>query len=144
MNEDLLLHSLLLHSHEDFRPRRLGYRIAEGGTKSPLGRKLLRTWILRPLLKEEDIHMRTEGIRFFASSGNLNLVGILSKFLRQVKDVPRMMLRLRQATASVMDWQNLMASISALHQIRYDRVSLRDTSRLSFEWIHVASRSITE
>lgn len=31
------------------------------------GRKLLRTWILRPLLKEEDIDMRTEGIRFFAS-----------------------------------------------------------------------------
>ena len=63
--------------------------------------------------------MRTEGIRFFASSGNLNLVGILGKLLRQLKDVPRMMLRLRQASASVNDWQNLMASFHALDQIRF-------------------------
>jgi DNA mismatch repair protein MSH5 len=87
-------------------------------TKSPLGRKLLRTWILRPLLKEEDLSMRSEGIRFFASSSNLNFVGVLGKYLRQVKDVPRMMLRLRMATASVMDWQNLTSSFLALDQIR--------------------------
>jgi len=31
-------------------------------TQSPLGRKLLRTWILRPLVKETDIAVRTEGV----------------------------------------------------------------------------------
>jgi len=31
-------------------------------TKSPLGRKLLRTWVLRPLLKESEIELRTQGV----------------------------------------------------------------------------------
>ena len=69
-------------------------------TQSPLGRKLLRTWILRPLVKETDIAVRTEGVRFFVSPGSINLVATLQKQLKQVKDVPRMMLRLRQVRNS--------------------------------------------
>lgn len=71
-------------------------------TKSPLGRKLIRTWLLRPLLKESEIELRSGGVRFFASPGNTNLVGTFHKHLRQVKDVPRIMMRLRQVWVFVL------------------------------------------
>jgi DNA mismatch repair protein MSH5 len=95
-------------------------------TKSPLGRKLLRTWILRPLIKADEIALRTEGVRFFASPGNTGLVGDFHKLLRQVKDVPRMMLRLRQASSSVLDWLNLALTFKALDEIRHIVCQMQD------------------
>jgi DNA mismatch repair ATPase MutS len=42
-------------------------------TQSPLGRKLLRTWILRPLVKETDIAVRTEGVASLAKVLSLSV-----------------------------------------------------------------------
>ena len=58
-------------------------------TRSILGRKLLRTWILRPILKQQEIIGRQSSLRFFTGQQNQELLMALQDQLRFVKDVPR-------------------------------------------------------
>jgi len=72
------LYSLQVLSQDD-NPAMLSGGSKEGlsllsildNTQSPLGRKLLRTWILRPLVKESDIAVRTEGVATLAKPPSL-------------------------------------------------------------------------
>eukprot|EP00960_Hanusia_phi_P025874 745925-Hanusia_phi.AAC.3 len=80
-------------------------------TRSILGKKLLRMWILRPILKEQEITDRQISLRFFIGQENQELLLALQDQLRFVKDVPRVLARMRNSSASLSDWINLTTSV---------------------------------
>uniref|UniRef100_A0A7S1E5Q3 DNA mismatch repair protein MutS core domain-containing protein n=1 Tax=Hemiselmis andersenii TaxID=464988 RepID=A0A7S1E5Q3_HEMAN len=113
--------------HQDAHPSFSGCGSAKEGlslfslldnTKSPLGRRLLRMWFVRPLLDEADINGRLKAVSFFTQPTCHDLVGSLRNLLRGVKDVPRILLRIRKTTSSVGDWASLADSLEALFQLR--------------------------
>ncbi|KAJ1487315.1 muts domain V-domain-containing protein, partial [Baffinella frigidus] len=86
-------------------------------TRSPLGRQMLRTWFVRPLLKEEEIAKRLEAGKILVRlrkatwcvSDWQNLTDSMV-----FSSSSSILVRLRKATASVSDWQNLTDSIVSL------------------------------
>ena len=88
-------------------------------------------WFVRPILKEEEIAQRLEAVAFFASSDRHGLVGSLHSQIRLVKDLPRILVRLRKAAASVADWNNLTTSIIALDALHHMCLKDRSCERVS-------------
>jgi len=88
-------------------------------------------WFVRPILKEEEIAQRLEAVAFFASPERHGLVGSLHSQIRLVKDLPRILVRLRKAMASVADWNNLTTSIISLDALHHMCLKDRSCERVS-------------
>ncbi|MCL2402047.1 MAG: DNA mismatch repair protein MutS, partial [Oscillospiraceae bacterium] len=85
-------------------------------TKTPMGRRLLRTWVLRPLLHPDPIKQR------LAAVGELHaetvLRGELTRRLRYVADTERLLSRIAYKSASPRDLKLLASSIAAVCEIK--------------------------
>jgi DNA mismatch repair ATPase MutS len=65
--------------------------------------------------------------------GRVDLYLFCRNQLRGLKDVPRIMIRVRKATASVNDWSNLSKSLAALFQLREACVQFDEDMRPAAE-----------
>ena len=75
--------------------------------KTPVGKKLLKQWFLRPIIDMDIITKRQNATSHFLLPDNLDMVNGLKKNLPKFKDVPRILSRIRAVTASVNDWCHL-------------------------------------
>ncbi|KAG1751159.1 DNA mismatch repair protein MutS [Suillus lakei] len=88
-------------------------------TRTPLGRSLLRTWLMRPSLAIPVIAARHNAIECFLHPENLATAGALQTHLKGIKNIPRILGLLQSGKAGVSDWQGLV-------KFTYHSAMLRD------------------
>uniref|UniRef100_A0A0R0L340 DNA mismatch repair protein MSH5 n=1 Tax=Glycine max TaxID=3847 RepID=A0A0R0L340_SOYBN len=81
---------------------------------TPMGRRLLRNWFLRPILDLEVLNYRLNSISFFLCSEEL--VASLRETLKSVKDIPHLLNKFDSPSSicTSSDWTSLLKSICAL------------------------------
>ena len=85
-------------------------------TKTPMGSRLLRRWVMQPLVDLHRLHARQEAVAFFHREGLLRAE--LRDALKQVADVERLTNRALQGIAGPRELAHLARSLDALPQVR--------------------------
>ncbi|XP_038048492.1 mutS protein homolog 5-like isoform X2 [Patiria miniata] len=109
-------------------------------TKSVVGSKLMRVWFMRPSCDLALLTQRQNAIAFFLASVNTEVTSTLQECLKQVKNVARILKQMRQAQASVGDWQ-------ALYKTTYNAINIGDicrAQRADIEIFKKIARGFTE
>ncbi|KAL2665938.1 hypothetical protein AAZV13_02G251300 [Glycine max] len=119
---DTTAHEALQIFQIDKHPSHMGIGRAKEGTKclscmqcvTPMGRRLLRNWFLRPILDLEVLNYRLNSISFFLCSEEL--VASLRETLKSVKDIPHLLNKFDSPSSicTSSDWTSLLKSICAL------------------------------
>jgi DNA mismatch repair protein MSH5 len=82
-------------------------------TRSLPGRQCLREWMMKPFCDKERIASRQDGVAMTTRSTNLDFVADISKLLRKIHDIPRMLLRIKKVEATHVEWCRLYSSLEA-------------------------------
>jgi len=85
-------------------------------TKTPMGARLLKNWIIRPLLNLQKIKQRQEGVNEFYENNRLS--GITGEKLGEISDLERLSGRLGYGRANPRDIINLKESLKVLPEIK--------------------------
>jgi DNA mismatch repair protein MutS len=85
-------------------------------TKTPMGGRLLREWVLRPLTRLEAIRDRLDAVEHFCKTRAL--LRDLREALAQVRDMERIMARLGAGNGNARDVRALAQSLTALPTVR--------------------------
>jgi DNA mismatch repair protein MutS len=94
---------------------------------SPMGQRLLRQWLLRPLLKKDLIEHRLNSVEVFTKDGDLLLK--VRKQLEGIPDLDRIIARLGTKSANARDLVFLAASLKKLSEI-FKLVNIPQLDRL--------------
>ncbi|PIL22345.1 hypothetical protein GSI_15033 [Ganoderma sinense ZZ0214-1] len=78
------------------------------GTKTTLGRALMREWFLRPSISLEVINARHDAVACFLRPDNTSTKNAMQGHLNGTKNVPRVFGAIRTGKAKVSDWQALV------------------------------------
>ncbi|HSC25506.1 MAG TPA: DNA mismatch repair protein MutS [Candidatus Babeliales bacterium] len=84
--------------------------------KTAMGSRMIKKWILRPLVKREAIIQRQKAITLFY--GDIALVNILEQLLTSVGDCERIVGRIALQRASLMDYSGLLQMLKAIPHFR--------------------------
>jgi DNA mismatch repair protein MutS len=84
-------------------------------TATPMGGRLMREWLLHPLLSVEEIMLRQDHVEKFLHAATLRLV--LRKYLKEVRDLERLIMRIETGYASPRDLSGLRFSLEPFPQI---------------------------
>lgn len=85
-------------------------------TQSIVGKQMLRNWLLQPLQELQEIEERLDGVSFFSKPETAEHIFQLKSYLKCVKDVAKILVRIRAFHASVTDWYHLFQTI--VHVLR--------------------------
>ena len=85
-------------------------------TRSPMGRRALRTWLVRPLIELEKIRLRHEMVESLVNDGTLR--GSLRGLLAQMPDLERLTNRARNYAANPRDLSSMATGLDQLPAIR--------------------------
>ncbi|CAK9321791.1 unnamed protein product [Citrullus colocynthis] len=105
---------------------------------TPMGRRLLRNWFLRPLLDLEILNKRLNAISFFISSDEL--MHSLRETLKIVKDIPHILKKFNSpsSTYSSGDWTAFLKSIcSLLHVNKIFEVGMSENLRENMKHLNL-------
>ena len=86
-------------------------------TTSSVGRACLKVWMARPLCDKEKILSRQDGIEVLMRVDNQDYVVKIAKLLKQLHDMPKIILRIKKVVASYKEWCNLVSALRASLQI---------------------------
>lgn len=82
------------------------------GTKTTLGRALMREWFLRPSMSLEVINARHDAVACFLRPDNTSTKNAMQGHLNGTKNVPRIFEAIRTGKAKVSEWQALVKVIT--------------------------------
>ncbi|KAK4364257.1 hypothetical protein RND71_015615 [Anisodus tanguticus] len=84
---------------------------------TPMGRRLLRSWFLRPILDLNNLNRRLDTISFFLSAEEISVS--LRETLKSVKDIPRILKKFNSPSSisTSADWAAFLKSVCALLHI---------------------------
>ena len=92
---------------------------------TPMGKRLVRQWVSKPLLEVELIHQRQQGVQYFFEDGMLRAE--LRAALKPLNDVERLTSRIVNATAQPRDLVALRSTLQRLPGIRQLFTDVDDT-----------------
>lgn len=104
-----LIHPL----HEGHQESTLFYLLDE--TATPMGARLLKEWILHPLINAKEIHQRQDAIHYFVS--DFSLASTLFSHLRPIRDLERLIMRIETGYATPRDLAGLRLSLEEIPPI---------------------------
>ena len=85
-------------------------------TRTPMGTRLLKSWLEHPLLVPHRIDTRLDAVAELVEQGSLR--GTLREYLRSVYDFERLLTRIETQTANARDLVALRVSLAALPAVR--------------------------
>nr|XP_019013939.1 uncharacterized protein I206_00016 [Kwoniella pini CBS 10737]OCF52720.1 hypothetical protein I206_00016 [Kwoniella pini CBS 10737] len=85
---------------------------------TPLGKKLMHTWHLRPLVDLLEIQARHEAVGLFSTRLNSGSVDVLCRTMKRIKNLPYLFWKLRYGTAKFHDWRAIRDSLNAILEVR--------------------------
>ncbi|BFG29613.1 hypothetical protein CerSpe_158870 [Prunus speciosa] len=120
---DAAAHEALQIFQTDKHPSHMGIGRAKEGFSvfgmmnqcvTPMGRRLLRSWFLRPILDLETLNCRLNAISFFLSSEEL--INSLRGTLKSVKDIPHILKKFNSPSSICTsgDWTAFLKSVCSL------------------------------
>ncbi|XP_031284485.1 DNA mismatch repair protein MSH5-like [Pistacia vera] len=120
---DATAHEALQIFQTDKHPSHMGIGRAKEGFSvfgmmnkcvTPMGRRLLRNWFLRPIVDLENLNGRLNAISFFLCSEEL--MASLYETLKSVKDIPHLLKKFNSpsSTCTASDWAAFLKSVCAL------------------------------
>ncbi|XP_057540344.1 DNA mismatch repair protein MSH5 isoform X3 [Amaranthus tricolor] len=120
---DAAAHEALQIFHVDKHPSHMGIGRAKEGFSvfgmmnkcvTPMGRRLLRTWFIRPILDLETLNSRLDAISFFLYSGEL--MASLRGTLKFIKDVPYILKKFNSPSSvcTTSDWTAFLKVIGII------------------------------
>lgn len=77
-------------------------------TVTPLGRKLLHTWLLRPLISIPRIKERHDAVEAFSATEHAQLRKLVKKELKGVKNPVKFLHMIKSGRASYRHWKDLV------------------------------------
>ncbi|XP_066299080.1 mutS protein homolog 5-like [Branchiostoma lanceolatum] len=102
-------------------------------TKSILGSRMMGLWFQRPLQDLRELQARHDAVEFFSSPSHMEVTSSLQDSLKHMKNVNRVLARMRSGQASVGDWQ-------ALYKTAYNGIYIGDVCRAQPQHIHIFNR----
>ncbi len=93
-------------------------------TRTPMGARLLRSWIVRPLRQPTEIHARLDTVEFFTRN-RLSLNTLREKFA-SVRDLERLIARINANRCNGRDVKALEGSLLPMPEIREGMAQTRD------------------
>ncbi|XP_010545519.1 PREDICTED: DNA mismatch repair protein MSH5 isoform X3 [Tarenaya hassleriana] len=144
---DVAAHEALQIFQIDKHPSHMGIGRAKEGFSvfgvmnkcaTPMGRRLLRSWFMRPILDLELLDHRLNAISFFISSEEL--MTSLRETLKSVKDITHLLKKFNSPTSlcTSKDWTAFLKSISALlHVNKIFEVVVSETLREYMKSLHL-------
>lgn len=97
-------------------------------SNSPLGKNKLKSWMSKPFNNRDQIIERQRAVAVFADEANTTFISEISKHLRHIYDIPRLILRIKRVEASVLDWCKFYESLVASSEIANLLLLWRDAS----------------
>lgn len=85
-------------------------------TKTPMGARLLRKWVKRPLLSHEAIHERLQSVEELYK--NVSLVEKIVSSLKTICDIERIIMRIASGFCSPKDFSSLKESLLAAQNLK--------------------------
>ncbi|KAK6124596.1 hypothetical protein DH2020_041664 [Rehmannia glutinosa] len=134
---DSAAHEALQIFQTDKHPSHMGIGRAKEGFSvygmmnkcvTPMGRRLLRNWFLRPILDLEKLNIRLDTISFFLCAEELLIS--LRQTLKSVKDIPHILKKINSPSSvcTSSDWTAFLKSIcSLLHINKIFEVGISET-----------------
>ncbi|XP_040948449.1 DNA mismatch repair protein MSH5 [Gossypium raimondii] len=144
---DAAAHEALQIFQVDKHPSHMGIGRAKEGFSvfgimnkcvTPMGRRLLRNWFLRPILDLENLNNRLNVISFFLSSEELMVS--LCETLKSMKDVPHLLKKFNSPSSmcTSSDWIAFLKSVcSLLHVNKIFEVGISENLREHMECLNV-------
>jgi len=77
-------------------------------TTTTLGRSLLRTWLLRPLLSASIINARHDAVECFTLSENVLTATKMHGHLKGMRNIPKVVKNIKVGKGVVSDWSGLV------------------------------------
>ncbi|PWN39892.1 hypothetical protein IE81DRAFT_368712 [Ceraceosorus guamensis] len=87
-------------------------------TKTANGHHVLRRWLMLPSCDLNLLSMRHDAVECLSMSRNVEAVASISRALRSVKAVPKLVLRLRKGTAAVQHFRSVVKYCKALLEVQ--------------------------
>lgn len=84
-------------------------------TITPMGHRLIREWISRPLLEIESIKMRQEGVKYFVENGFVRAESFA--FMKEITDIERVTNRILSRHATPRDLVALRSTLKCIPEI---------------------------
>ncbi|KAJ4725114.1 DNA mismatch repair protein MSH5 [Melia azedarach] len=155
---DATAHEALQIFQTDKHPSHMGIGRAKEGFSvfgmmnkcvTPMGRRLLRNWFLRPILDLENLNSRLDAISFFLCSEEL--MASLHETLKSVKDIPHILKKFNSPSSicTASDWTAFLKSVcSLLHVNKIFEVGISESLReqlrhLNLDIVEKAASCIT-
>ncbi|KAK6269623.1 hypothetical protein POUND7_006728 [Theobroma cacao] len=144
---DAAAHEALQIFQVDKHPSHMGIGRAKEGFSvfgmmnkcaTPMGRRLLRNWFLRPILDLENLNNRLNAISFFLSSEELMVS--LRETLKSVKDIPHILKKFNSPNSmcTSSDWMAFLKSVcSLLHVNKIFEVGISENLREHMEYLNL-------
>ncbi|GAV72902.1 MutS_V domain-containing protein/MutS_III domain-containing protein, partial [Cephalotus follicularis] len=144
---DAAAHEALQIFQTDKHPSHMGIGRAKEGLSvfgmmnkcvTPMGRRLLRNWFLRPILDLENLNYRLNAISFFLSSEELMVS--LRGTLNSVKDIPHLLKKFNSPSSmcTSCDWTAFLKSICALlHVNKIFEVGISESLRGHLKYLNL-------
>ncbi|XP_027368588.1 DNA mismatch repair protein MSH5 [Abrus precatorius] len=144
---DAAAHEALQIFQTDKHPSHMGIGRAKEGFSvfgmmnkcvTPMGRRLLRNWFLRPILDLEVLNYRLNSISFFLCSEDI--VASLRETLKSVKDIPHLLKKFDSPSSicTSSDWTALLKSICALlHVNKIFEVGISEGLREELKYLNL-------
>ena len=86
-------------------------------TKSLPGRQCLRQWMLAPFCDRERILRRQDGVALIVRPENREFVGEITRLMKHIHDIPRILLRIKKVESGQQEWCRLYRSLESAIQI---------------------------
>ncbi|EIW73074.1 hypothetical protein TREMEDRAFT_26100, partial [Tremella mesenterica DSM 1558] len=82
---------------------------------TPLGKKLLHTWFLRPLVDMDEIVVRHDAVAYFRTPAGYDLSKEIKKFMRRIKNVPKLCTDIARSSgrANFHVWRGIAESLGS-------------------------------
>ncbi|WWD22617.1 hypothetical protein CI109_107110 [Kwoniella shandongensis] len=85
---------------------------------TPLGRKLLHSWHLRPLVDIDEITARHDAVELLAASENSHIVDSIRRSMKMIRNVPARCTKIRNGNGGYQEWKCLVDGLAAAWEIK--------------------------
>ncbi|WVQ94393.1 hypothetical protein IAU59_001472 [Kwoniella sp. CBS 9459] len=105
--------------HSDVQKQALSVYGLLNRAVTPLGKKLMHTWHLRPLLNLSDIAARHDAVALFSSPDVIPVTFEIRQELQKIKNLASIFTKVRDGSGKYNEWAGLRQSLNALSNIKH-------------------------
>jgi DNA mismatch repair protein MSH5 len=88
-----------------------------GRCLTPMGKRRFKQWCRKPLKETAPLNERFDAVAYLLEPSLNDACGSIRAHLRKVRDIPRILLRIKNVKATARDWDALIKSLAACYDV---------------------------